>query len=189
MPETLTRKREIQNAAAKLFGQKGFAASSVREIAHAVGLGAASLYNHMESKEELLKEICFECAHKFLNGMEQVESSENSVESKIRSLIQLHITIALDDRSSATVFNDEWKHLPQQDLQTFLGYRRQYEKAFITILQQGMKDGTVRKQDPHLTFQFILSSLQWLHRPEAQKRNTPELPAEMMSFILRGISK
>ena len=48
------RKEEIQTAAAKLFGEKGFAASSVRDIANAVGLGAASLYNHMGSKDELL---------------------------------------------------------------------------------------------------------------------------------------
>ena len=69
MTTTNTRKEEIQIAAAKLFGEKGFAASSVRDIAKSVGLGAASLYNHMGSKDELLTSICFRCANNFLEGM------------------------------------------------------------------------------------------------------------------------
>lgn len=189
MAEVITRKREIQNAAAKLFGQKGFAASSVREIAQAVGLGAASLYNHMASKEDLLKVICFECAHKFLSGMEEIQQMDVPVLTRIKLLIHLHIQIALKDTSSVTVFNDEWRHLPPQDLQTFLAYRRQYEKAFIEILQEGMEEKSIQRTDAQLIFQFILSSLQWLHRPSGQKRNTTELQHELTSFILNGISK
>ena len=68
-----TRKEEIQFAAAKLFGKKGFAASSVRDIAQEVGLGAASLYNHMGSKDELLTTICFRCARAFEEGMKHID--------------------------------------------------------------------------------------------------------------------
>ena len=55
-----TRKEEIVNTAAKLFKEKGFSAVTMRDIAKSMGIRAASLYNHISSKQELLQDICFE---------------------------------------------------------------------------------------------------------------------------------
>ena len=59
-------KREIiLTAAAKLFRDRGYQATSMRDLAEAVELKASSLYNHIGSKEEILKEICMANADKF----------------------------------------------------------------------------------------------------------------------------
>ena len=67
------KKQIIQEAAVRLFRDKGYSATSMRDLADAVNLKASSLYNHISSKEEILKDICFENAHRFLDGMEEVE--------------------------------------------------------------------------------------------------------------------
>lgn len=183
------RKAEIHIAAAKLFGEKGFAASSVRDIAHAVGLGAASLYNHMESKDELLTLICFGCANKFLVGMERIEATVADPVEKIRELIQLQIDIALNDDSSLTVFNDEWRHLQEPFLSSFLTMRRNYETAYLGIIRMGIAQGKIRQMDPLVIYQIILSSLRWLHMPGVKKTKLSEkaLTEQISSILIKGI--
>ena len=183
------RKEEIQIAAAKLFGEKGFAGCSVRDIANAVGLGAASLYNHMESKDELLTSICFRCANEFLTGMGEIDVKGKTPDQKIRELIRLQIHIALNDRSSVTVFNDEWKHLQEPYLSRFLELRRKYETAYLRIIQDGIAEGIFKNVDAYLIYQMILSSLRWLHMPAVKKikQSETELTEQITSIIIKGI--
>ncbi|RYF93648.1 MAG: TetR/AcrR family transcriptional regulator, partial [Chitinophagaceae bacterium] len=62
-----TRKDVIIAKAARLFREKGYSASSMRDLAEEVGVEAASLYNHISSKAEILQEICFKVANKFMS--------------------------------------------------------------------------------------------------------------------------
>lgn len=183
-----TRRQEIQIAAAKLFGERGFAACSVRDIAQAVGLGAASLYNHMDSKDELLTRICFSCAQDFLNGMKTIDVEGKSPEQKIRELIRLQIHIALHDQSSVTVFNDEWKHLQEPFLSEFKQWRRNYESTYLRIIKEGISEGIFVKADPYLIYQLILSSLHWLHQPGIRIQQTEEqLIEQITTLLIKGI--
>jgi TetR/AcrR family transcriptional regulator, cholesterol catabolism regulator len=189
MSVTTTRKEEIKTAAAKLFGEKGFAACSVRDIANAVGLGAASLYNHMGSKDELLTEICFRCANEFLEGMKRIDVEGKTPDQKIKELIRLQIHIALHDKGSVTVFNDEWKHLQEPFLSSFLELRRTYENAYLRIIRDGIETGILKNVDNYLVYQMILSSLRWLHMPGAKKikQTEEELTEQITSIIIKGI--
>jgi AcrR family transcriptional regulator len=161
----------------------------VRDIASAVGLGAASLYNHMGSKDELLTTICFKCANEFLDGLKEIDVASKSTENKIRELIKLHIEIALHDKSSVTVFNDEWRYLQEPRLSAFLSLRRNYESAYLRIIREGIKEGILKDIDPYLMFQTILSSLRWLHLPGVRKINLKEeeLTEQITSIIIKGI--
>lgn len=185
----MSRKQEIHTAAARLFGERGFAASSVRDIAQAVGLGAASLYNHIGSKDELLSTICFRCANEYLEGMKAIEAGPAGALEKIKALIALHIRIALHDRSSVTVFNDEWRHLQEPQLGEFLALRRNYERRYLRIIRDGVETGSLRQADPYVMYQWILSSLRWLHLQDTRKlRQTEnELTEQLTSLIINGI--
>ena len=186
---TTNRKEEIQIAASKLFGEKGFSACSVRDIAQAVGLGAASLYNHMDSKDELLTTICFSCAHQFLEGMRSIDASSIGPKEKIKELIRLQIHIALNDKSSVTVFNDEWRHLQEPHLTSFLELRRSYEKTYLRIIREGIQKGIFKPADEYLIYQLILSSLRWLHLPNLRKNKLTEaeLTEQIIMILIKGI--
>ena len=70
------KKQDIYTAAARLFKEKGYPSTSMRELASAVGMEASSLYNHIRSKAELLEHICFYTAEAFTKGMEVIRSKE-----------------------------------------------------------------------------------------------------------------
>ena len=87
----LSRKDVIVTKAAALFREKGFKAASMRDLAEAVGVEASSLYNHIKSKTELLHELCFSVANRFLHKMDEVESQNTKAIDKIEKLLRFHI--------------------------------------------------------------------------------------------------
>ena len=105
------RKSEIINIAAKLFKEKGYSAVTMRDIAQAMDIKAASLYNHIKSKQEILVLIVIEIAEEFTNGINQIVSSEISAIQKIEKVIQLHIDITLRNSEALACLNNDWMHL------------------------------------------------------------------------------
>ena len=122
------KKQVIIETAAELFREKGFSATSIRDLAARVGLEPSSIYSHIKSKEELLVEICMPFAQYFTDGMHEIFTSDVSPKKKLRELIKLHLNAAYDHPASVTVFNDEWRFLAGHQLSHFLEMRKEYEK-------------------------------------------------------------
>ena len=182
-------KERIFEEAARLFQEKGYLATSMRELAERSDLQVSSLYSHIGSKEELLHKICFDNARKFLEGIKMAEEMEGSSIEKIRFLISLHIKIATSDITSVTIFNDEWRHLSEPYLAEFLAMRRDYEKRFSKILQQGVEQGVLMPINVTVALFTILTSLRWLHRwfPEKRGISVKSLETEILSLLMNGL--
>jgi AcrR family transcriptional regulator len=189
MPEEKNKKQIIYEAAARLFRDKGYSATSMRDLAGAVNLKASSLYNHIKSKEEILQGICFENARRFLVGMKEVEAMPGSTPEKVRALIHLHISIATDDVTSVTAFNDEWRHLSEPMLQEFLQLRKDYEQRFKKIIEQGIAEGDFRALDPSILLYTLFSSIRWVYdwyKPE-RSVDQEKLESEISEFLMKGM--
>jgi AcrR family transcriptional regulator len=182
-------KERIFEEAARLFQEKGYLATSMRELAERADLQVSSLYSHIGSKEELLHKICFDNARKFLEGIKMAEEMEANSTEKIRFLISLHIKIATSDITSVTIFNDEWRHLSEPYLAEFLAMRRDYEKRFSKILQQGVEQGEFVPINVTVALFTILTSLRWLHRwfPEKRGISVKSLETEILSLLMNGL--
>jgi len=85
------RKKEIIAIASSLFRKKGYTVVSMRLLAQEVGVKAASLYNHISSKQEILSIIILGVAQRFTDGMARVQAKENTPIDKIKEIILLHI--------------------------------------------------------------------------------------------------
>ncbi len=189
---TITSRREdIYEAAADLFRKKGFAATSMRDLARAVNLTASSLYNHIHSKEQILQEICFSTARKFEAGMDEVERMQGSCTDKLRALIRQHIHIAVTDRTSITAFNDEWRHLSEPFLSEFKTHRREYEQRFRHILEEGIKTREFKPYRTTLVLYTLLSSVRWLYDWFEHNRgiSLEEVEADVLEIVMRGIER
>jgi len=157
------RKREILNAAAVLFRYKGYAATSMRDLAEKVGLEVSSLYSHIKSKEEILTTLCFHCGNLYSDGLNQIKEMDADAMQKLDAIMDLHINIAIDHPSSITVFNDEWKHLPEVELKEFLVIRKEYERGIKNILQLGIDAKLIKEYPLDILMNTILSAMRWIH--------------------------
>src|SRR5690606_2773920 len=123
--------------AAQLFREKGFSATSMRDLAEQVGVEAASLYNHIQSKSELLQEICFKVANEFIANLEAIESSQDPLLKKLEQIIRFHIRMMLDQYEFVYISDYEWRHLPEPYLSNFLNQRRSYRRRLGTLIELG----------------------------------------------------
>ena len=182
-------RHRIREAAATLFQEKGYKATSMRELAQSVGLEASSLYNYIKSKEELLSEICMHSSQHFMDGLEKLMLNEPDCRGKLQAIIRLHIDIAVTDPASVTVFNDEWKHLSEHDKEEFLRRRKNYENQVLDILKEGMSQGELRAIEPKIALHYFLTSLKWIHHwLKPGKINPQSLAIQMDKLLLHGLS-
>ena len=186
-----TRKDVIIRKASALFRTKGFAATSMRDLAISVGVEAPSLYNHIGSKSELLQDICFKIAGEFTSQLENTEAKNVSVLIKLEEIIRFHIHMMLEEFDEVFVANHEWKYLKEPYLGNFLNQRRGYEKKLVALVEAGIANNEFKKSNPYVTVLTILSALRglefWLRHKK--KFSQKELENEMVDHLLKGMVK
>jgi len=185
-----SRKDIIVEEAATLIMEKGYVATTMRDLAGRVGIEAASLYNHIKSKEQILGEICFSLANKFTTEMAIIEvSNETSIE-KIKKLIKLHVNVNTESASLASVMNDEWRHLSEPELSSFLALRESYENKFLIILNEGIINHEFRAMDSKITLYSMLSSIRWLQHWYTNERemSIENIQENLIKLLLQGIT-
>src|SRR5688572_23391551 len=142
-----SRKEIIVEKAANLFKEKGYKAASMRDLAEVVGVEAASLYNHIKSKSELLHVICLDVANRFTNKIDEVEIENIAAKEKLEKLLRFHIREMLNNYEDVIVSDREWKHLSEPYLSNFRHQRRTYRKRFASIIDEGIKKKEFKKID------------------------------------------
>jgi AcrR family transcriptional regulator len=159
----LSRKEQVIRKAAELFKQKGYAAASMRDLAQLLGIEAASLYSHIKSKEEILRNLCFDMASEFRKSLEEVEKQDLPASEKLRQGIIGHIQVMAKDLTASAVFMNEHRHLSQPYLRDFLLLRINYINRFKSIIEQGARSGEFKKTiDKKLAVMTLFSSLNWM---------------------------
>ncbi|MFI5221079.1 MAG: TetR/AcrR family transcriptional regulator [Bacteroidia bacterium] len=188
---TKTRKEQIMDVTAKLFREKGFAASSMREIATGLNIEAASLYHHIKSKDELLETICFEMAHKFISALHEVNDIYFNAEEKLRMAIKNHVRIMTSNIDRSVVFFSEWRHLTEPRLAEFKDLRHTYEKEMHMIIEQGQNENVFDEVDTKFATLTIFSSVNWIYQwydPEGEI-SPEEIATKISDFLLNGLRK
>lgn len=185
-----TRKEEIINTAAKLFKEKGYSAVTMRDLATAMGIKAASLYNHINSKQEILKEIIISLAEDFTNGMKEINNSNNSSIEKLKAIITLHISITSENTFGMASLNNDWMHLEEQ-LKYYLELRTNYENEFRNILIEGINKNEIIDADVEVMLFSMLSTLRSLYLwiPKKEDLDSMELSNNLSTILINGINK
>ena len=183
------RKQEIIEAAAILFKEKGFSAVTMRDLATAMGIKAASLYNHITSKQEILSLIIIRLAESFTTGMNEIIKSDLDPVEKIERIIRLHIEITLANSDGLASLNNDWMHLEEENLIYFEEMRMAYEENFRSIVVEGVRQKIIKDYDIEIMVFSTLSTLRTLYLwyPN-QKGIDPEILKEnMIAVLLNGI--
>lgn len=183
-----SRKNEIIITATKLFKEKGYSAVTMRDIATAMGMKAASLYNHINSKQEILKEIIISLAEEFTQGMEQIKKSDKTSIEKLKGIVALHVSITSQNAFGMASLNNDWMHLEEQ-LDYYLGLREGYEKNFRDIIKLGIKNNEIVNKNSEVMLFSMLSTLRSLYIwiPKKETIDVKKLSNQLSDVLIKGI--
>lgn len=184
-------RESIARVAAGLFRQRGFAATTMRELAISMGVEAPSLYNHIGSKQELLQHICQHVALAFERNAAIAGNMPGSAIEKLEQFIRMHVQLMQQHFDEVFVANHEWKWLREPELNLFLAKRKQYEKQFIQLIKEGIAASQFNNLHPQAAMLIILSasrSVEYWHRHKAGL-SAKELEENIVSLLLHGLIK
>ncbi len=187
--KNISRKDVIVTKAAILFREKGFKAASMRDLAELVGVEAASLYNHIKSKTDLLHELCFSVANRFTHKIDEIEAEQGSSIGKVEKLLRFHINEMISHYEEVYVCDREWKHLADPYLSNFQNQRRIYRKRFAAIIETGIRNKEIKKIDAPTAVLIMLhaiSGIESWHR-SIQKISAKELEENMVTILVGGL--
>ena len=184
-----SRKDVIVRKAATLFREKGYKAASMRDLAEAVGVEAASLYNHIKSKSELLHELVFNVANRFVLKIDEIESEEISSLKKMEKILRFHIVEMIHQYEEVYVSDREWKHLSDPYLSNYQNQRRVYRKRLAAIIEEGIRNKEIKPIDAPtvvLIFLHAVSGIESWHR-STKKITAEELEQNMVAILIDGL--
>jgi TetR/AcrR family transcriptional regulator, cholesterol catabolism regulator len=189
--ESVAGPREaILDAAMHLFGKQGFSGTSMRDIAGAVGVLPGSLYAHIASKEALLADIVEDGIGRFLAAVRPHAKAADTPADKLRAMVIAHVGVVADNPERSLVVFHQWRFLGDENLHAAIGKRRDYEQAFIGVIEDGMKTGDFRADlNLRIAVLTILGALNWT--PEwlsPEGRLSPEEVGGMIAdTLLMGV--
>jgi len=185
-------KRELILAeAAKLFKDRGYSGTSMRDLAGQVGMEAASMYNHIKSKDELLDTICFRISDTYISQLTEIEATPSRYADKLRALVRLHIRLMVEDGAAVSVANHDWKYLPEPRLSEFKQARKTYERGFAALIEAGIAAGELRSVSVSVALFTMLSAVRWVelwYRP-GRGISAEELESNIITVLLGGLEQ
>ncbi|GGL11772.1 TetR/AcrR family transcriptional regulator [Deinococcus radiotolerans] len=158
------RREQILDSASRLFSERGYHATSMRDLAGELGMQGGSLYAHIASKEELLIEIVNQASRQFDEALFTLRGEPMRADEKLREAMYRHIRVVADNMDSATVFFHEWKHLSPDAYGRVTSWRDTIDGFYRELVTQGVQEGTFRADlDVKMTAYLILSAVNWAY--------------------------
>ena len=191
------RQKEILAKSARLFRKKGYAATSIRDIADEVGMKSASLYNHIKSKQEILQSLLLPIAKIYVTSIDQITENDLPAIKKLEQIIRDQITITIENPDAVSLVPDQWVFLENNEKKNNHGYdeyiqlRNHYEKSFIHIFQKAIDEGDLKSVHIEIACFSILSTLRRLYSWYARHRtiNQAILEKELIMNLLGGLRR
>jgi AcrR family transcriptional regulator len=191
----LTRRQAIEDVASDLFRERGYAATSIRDIARALSVQGASLYAHVTSKEDVLWAIVERAAGRFEAAADRAQREAEARRpgdpaEAIAALVRGHVEVLTADVDEAGVFVSEWRSLGPERRAAILGRRDAYERRFRTRIAEGIAVGAFGLTDPAVASSALLSAINGV---AAWYDPTGRLPASrvadhLVDLVLRMLS-
>ncbi len=154
-----TRKRQIEDVASTLFSERGYAATTVRDIARALDLQGGSLYAHITSKEDVLWNIVSRAAERFHAAVRPIANGPEPASARLQGMVRAHVRVVTDDIEHAIVFLHEWRFLTPERRAAIARQRDAYEAYFRAVIAEGISEGEFRPADPKMAGLAILGAL------------------------------
>jgi AcrR family transcriptional regulator len=187
--ETQDRRALIVSSAAEMFARKGIGATTVREIADAVGVLSGSLYHHFESKDAIVEEILAGYLETIQARYATVLESGRSPAESLHDLVLASLRVASEQPNATAIYQNELHYLREQrrfaDVFAAAG---NVQQTWLRVIEKGVAEGAFRSDiDPRVFYRLIRDavwlSVRWHHHEPPER-----LADDITSIFLDGFS-
>ncbi|ASR38157.1 TetR family transcriptional regulator [Prauserella marina] len=147
----VTTRERVKRAAVKLFADKGFHGTGIRDLAQEAKLSSASLYHYMGTKEELLAEIMRDSLGALLESAKQAVADVTDPRQRLSRLVALHVTTHARQPKETRVVDHEIGVLSPKARRTVVGLRDEYERLWSDAIADGVREGVFDTAEPTIT--------------------------------------
>ena len=187
-----TRRSELLAIAAKLFADRGFKNTTVRDIADAAGILSGSLYHHFDSKESMVDELLDSFQTSLWKEYDAIEASDRTPREKLEAVVRASFDAIDRNHSEVAIFQTDAAYLAGFDRFAYLEERNvRFRELWIGLLSEGVESGELRADlNVELVFRFLRDTV-WVavrwYRPDGEL--TPaEVADQYLHILLDGIA-
>lgn len=190
------RRKEIIAAGAKVFRERGYEASSLRDVAQVLNTDRASLYYYVASKNELFQLVTRSAVEEVVAAAELVRNENSDPVSRVRKLIVTTLKMYGDHYPYMFVYiQEDMSRIHSETLdevwaRTMLELGHRFEAALLGIIDDGLADGAFSIGHRHIAMNYVIGAINWTHRwyrPSGQLTGE-QLGVEMANLIVAGLS-
>lgn len=185
--QQLERRHEITSVALRLFEEKGFQKTSMREISEAVGMGKSSLYDFFTSKDEIVVFAYEETMNTAIAVTEKIVASEPSPELRLRAIMRNNLTYTRQHKHLIVWLNAEARYLDKVYQNRLHEVRHSYQDIVQSVIETGIKEGVFRKTDPALAARLLINSMLSIAYTSRPSGSLEEMLDETVNIFLYGI--
>src|ERR1700728_4052258 len=163
--------RNLRTAAIQLLAEHGYGAMNLRMLAKKVGIQASSLYNYIDSKQQLLFLLCEETTENLLAEFDQTVKTADDPKDRLRRFVECHLGFHIVNRKQASVLQMEMRSLTAKNFEAISKIQRLYTDKVRAIVDAGVEVGAFQVEDSEIaTFallQMLTAVTRW-YRPQGR---------------------
>jgi AcrR family transcriptional regulator len=189
---TTTRRDELLAIAARLFAERGFKNTTVRDIADAAGILSGSLYHHFDSKEAMVDELLDSFQKELWQQYDAIESSERTPREKLEAVVRASFDAIDQHHSEVAIFQTDAAYLATFDRFAYLEERNtRFRDLWTGLLTEGVASGELRSDlNVELVYRFLRDTV-WVavrwYRPGGEL-SPAQVADQYLHILLDGIS-
>ena len=186
--EETNRRADILRAAGRLFAEKGYAATTIRDIAGAVDMQSGSPFYHFRTKQDMLRAVVLEGMGAINAAVAQAAGSGKSPRATFEAMLRAHLDQLLgeDGRDFAATLLHESRHLDAEAQAEVVMLKDRYEAMWQKTLKDLKRAGLIADDSP-LARLFLLGALNWTvqwYRPDGGK-SVAQIARQLSSLLLK----
>jgi len=186
------RRSEIVAIAGEMFAAKGYANTTVREIADAAGILSGSLYHHFDSKESMVEALLRDFLDRIGAQYRDIIARETDPVEALRALVHAAFGALATDRAAVAVMLNEYNVLVQYPRFAFLHDAvEETERRWVRVLEAGMRAGVFGDEVPAPTVYRFLRDAIWVsvrwYRPDGPQR-PGDIAEAYLAVLLGGLA-
>lgn len=155
---------DVRAAALELFAERGYRATGIRDLARALGLGPTSVYSHISSKQELLRDIVVETCRTLVAIQRDAIASTDDPAEQLRRAAESHVRFIMQFRREALVTTVEFMEVEEPSLAEVLALRHQFQHTLQELIERGQTLGRFNGDEPKIASFAIIEMCEGVAR-------------------------